>query len=296
MILKKKKSSLKQAKIAPKVLTRFRVKIKSRHPSHSPLRNQLPLLPWRAVVRLGSITPLNRLNRIEINSIQSVKNSSDKLKTKQCFLTQNIKTAPWWTYNSGMSRFCPNGANENYVEKQNLPYPIIAKNRFGSRGSGNYKLDTQEALTQWMVGKDFSRYIFEEYKNYKYEYRFHTNKNGSFYVCRKALIANTPENKKWCMNAETCTWYLSTNEKFFKPNSYNAIVVECIKALHTLGLDFCAFDVRVQGETDNHGNSRSFQDFIIIEGNSAPSLNEIGIQHYIEQIPIIIREKSNCNS
>lgn len=294
MITKKKKSSLKQAKIAPKVLTRFRVKIKSRHPSHSPLRNQLPLLPCRAVVRLGSITPLNRLNRIEINSIQSVKNSADKLKMKKCFTQAGVKTANWWTYRNNIFHNFDHTVSDHNIE--NLPYPIIAKHRFGSRGTGNYKLDTQEALTQWMIGKDFSRYIFEEYKNYKYEYRFHTNKNGSFYVCRKALIANTPENKKWCMNAETCTWYLSTNEKFFKPNSYNAIVVECIKALHTLGLDFCAFDVRVQGETDNHGNSRSFQDFIIIEGNSAPSLNEIGIQHYIEQIPIIIREKSNCNS
>ncbi len=272
--------------------TNYRPTIFSRHPSHSRLRRELPLMPFRSCIRFGSTT--ESIARVQVNSISGIKNSANKLLMKQCFTRAGVKTAEWFTYSTHTNRFYKNDDSHAGITLiSQLQYPIISKSLYGSRGNGNVKHDTREQLESWMRGKDLSNYIFEEYKNYKFEFRFHTNKNGAFYVCRKALMENTPEDKKWCMNSETCTWYLDTNEKFFRPNSYDAIVKECIKALHSLQLDFCAFDIRVQGETDGNGRRRAVQDFFIIEGNSAPSLNEIGIEHYKTQIPIILRDKYN---
>ena len=71
----------------------FRPLILSRHPSHNVLRaknkNMQPL-PFKSVVRLGSTTEIEDTvvkggKRIEINSVQSIKNSASKLLMKQKF-------------------------------------------------------------------------------------------------------------------------------------------------------------------------------------------------------------------
>lgn len=266
-------------------LTRFRPMILSRHPSHKPLRTSIQLNPFRSVVRFGSTTEKDDTidkggKRIEINTTQAIKNSANKLKMKQCFRESNIKTAMWWTIDTLKS-----------AGFDKLPYPIISKSLFGSRGRGNTKINSREELERWMRNKTLSNYIFERFIPFKLEYRFHTNENGCFYVCRKALKADVPKEERWVMNDSTCVWYTSENEKFYKPNSYAAIEEECVKALQSLGLDFCAFDIRVQGGVDSKGNRRDFQDFFIVEGNSAPSLKEHGLAHYNREIPIILNKK-----
>ena len=274
-----------------KKLTSFRTLVLTRHPSHSPLRVKLPLLPFRSVLRLGSTTPVHD-GRVELNSVQGVKNSSNKLLMKQCFKQANIKTANWGkasdvdVINDGGIQFSTdiNGC-------QGLEFPIVAKSHYGSRGEGNTLIRTKEAFNNWKSTRILTNYILEKFLPFKYEYRFHTNKNGVFYVCRKALMEETPKEKRWMMNSQTCVWYLENNEKFYKPSSFETIKQECVKALYSLGLDFCAFDIRVQSETDSKGNIRNLQDFFIIEGNSAPSLQQHGLEHYLVQIPLILKEK-----
>ena len=86
-----------------KTITQFRPMILSRHPSHNCLRantkNIVPL-PYRAVVRFGSTTEVddtiaNGGNRIEINTVESIKNSANKLLMKQKFQQVAVKTAEW---------------------------------------------------------------------------------------------------------------------------------------------------------------------------------------------------------
>lgn len=75
------------------------VRVLSRHPSHSrEFRNQIPTK--RSVCwRLGSITPTN--NAIQINTVEAVENSMDKLRMKQLFGDQAY--SPNYAYWNGNS-------------------------------------------------------------------------------------------------------------------------------------------------------------------------------------------------
>ena len=124
--------------------SRFRPQIRSRHGTHSILRvrGALPLMPFRSVIRFGSSTELNDTvqkggQRVEINSIQAIANSSNKRRMKNCFKTANVRTAVWYLYQNGQLH---DQINEQIVDLENLEFPIIAKQIYGSRGKGNTKL------------------------------------------------------------------------------------------------------------------------------------------------------------
>lgn len=131
-----------------KELTKFTPKIRSRHPSHSALRGKLPMFPVRCMIRFGSTTPVEQIfpqtvskgkRVIEINSIQGIKNSASKLLMKQKFTEGGVRTCDWWVAimsENGATLFSNPLNNQNTVEKNNLPYPIVAKHHYGSRGSG----------------------------------------------------------------------------------------------------------------------------------------------------------------
>lgn len=278
----KKKGVVNKATPIKKAITRFRCSLFSRHPSHAPLRTQLPLMPFRSILRLGSTTP-HIGNKVECNSVQSVKNSANKLLMKQCFTRGGIKTADWWIYNNG---FRKNNSLHGGLEDINiLPYPIIAKSHFGSRGIGNTKLDTQKQLENWMKGKDLSNYIFEKYLPFTREYRLHISDFGCFYTCRKLLRNNTPEGT-WQLHDDVVNWALEDNPSFKKPNNWNQIVDDCVRAKNALGLDICAFDVKVHVTKE-----RANADWIILESCSAPSFGDITLQKYLEEIPKVLKKK-----
>lgn len=268
-----------------KTYTSFRPLLFSRHPSHQALRTRLSLLPFRSLIRLGSTTNHTR-DRVECNNIQGVKNSANKLLMKKCFTRAGVKTANWWTYSCGV--FIKNNIGEQGCDINNLPYPIVAKSLLGSRGTGNYKLDTQESLQEWMREKDLYNYIFEEFYTYSREYRLHIGLNGCFYTCRKLLKPDAPDNT-WQRHDDVCSWALESNPSFKKPLNWNEIVEDCVKAKNALGLDICAFDVMVQGAKDRQ--ERTNPEWIILESCSAPSFGDITLQKYIEEIPKILKHK-----
>ena len=261
-----------------KKITHFRPNVRSRHPSHQVLREKLPLLPFKSIVRLGSTTDLGD-NRVECNSIQAIKNSADKLLMKRCFSGAEVKTASWI---SGIN----NSVDIIYTFAK-LNYPIIAKSRKGSRGEGNTKIDNKEQLDQWFAGKNLELYIFEKFYTYSKEYRIHITKEGCFYTCRKLLKNDTPEAEQWHRHDENSVWILEDNAKFMKPANWNDIVADCVKALDSLGLDIGAFDVKTQGSLKEN------PEWIIIESCSAPSFGEITGIKYVEQIPKILIDKYN---
>lgn len=294
MLTKSKKAIIGVNK---KKYTLFRPKVHSRHPSHSNLRTELPLLPFRSCIRLGSTTErpdtvTNGGNRIECNTVEAVKNSSNKLLMKQCFSDNDVITADWWYKDMGTNRdiLC-NGSDHSEIRISALDYPIIAKSLFGSRGNGNTKLDTQEELEIWMRGKTLSNYIFEKFYSYTREYRLHITKEGCFYTCRKMLKRDAPEENKWQRHDDNCVWILEDNEAFDKPVNWDTIIEHSVKALNAVGLDIGAVDVKVQSATKSNGRTRTNPKFIIIEINSAPSFGIITEQKYLEQIPKILKSK-----
>lgn len=132
-----------------------------------------------------------------------------------------------------------------------------------------------------------SRYIAEAWRNHVREYRLHCTENGVFYACRKMIKRDTPQEKRFQRHSDNSVWILETNPLFDKPSCWNELEADCIKALKSLGLTIGAFDVKCQSEYDSKKNKRKEVDFFVIESCSAPSLQEIGIQKYVEQIPII---------
>lgn len=285
--------------------TNFRPKIRSRHPSHDELRKKgvLPLFPFRSVIRFGSVTDFpdtvtNGGNRIEINTIQSIKNSSSKLEMKRCFAENNIKTADWWTVNENNEFLYKNGVVEEEnisIGIQELPYPIISKHVFGSRGTGNKKHDNAEQLQEWLSNKKASlnKYIFEKFYSYNREYRLHVTKDGCFYTCRKVLKQDTPQENRWFRNDENSNWLLEENESFDKPVNWDKIVEESVNSLKAVGLDVGAVDLRIQSAKNNEGKERKNPEYIVVEINSAPSFGEITLQKYINELSKLLINKSN---
>lgn len=255
------------------------VRLFSRHPSHNCLRKSV-YVPVLACIRFGSTTEWSR-SEFEINSIDAVRNSSNKFKMKSCFDELDVKTAKWYK------------SPEEITEEND--FPILAKKIYGSRGEGMVKFNDYSELNEWLSDESNKpqRYIFEKYYNYSREYRIHIDTNGYFYACRKMLKTDTPIENRWFRNDSNCVWYVEENEKFDKPVNWDDIVAECIKALDSVGLDVGACDVRVQSSKDSEGNLRENPNFIIVEINSAPSFGEITEQKYRERIPLILEKKYN---
>lgn len=298
--------------VKKKKYTLFRPMILSRHPSHDILRlkhKKIAALPYRSVIRFGSSTEVEDTvakggNRIEINTVNAIKISANKLLMKQKFIEAGVKTANWYTFSNYL--FYPNGdltlgGTDQTRGVETIEYPIVAKAHYGSKGKGNTLIKSQEELESWMQGKTLSNYIFEKFMNFGHEFRLHVTEDGCFYTCRKALKQDVPEDQKWRRHDDICVWFLETNENFQKPNSWNDIVSDCVKALKAVGADLLSFDVRVQTPRDKDGNLRSYQEYILLECNSASSMDngtgEVSIcaQKYIDEIPKIIIRKAKQN-
>lgn len=273
----------------------FRTRVFSRHPSHNVLRNHLVRLPTRSLIRLGSKTVLNDgRNRVELNSVESINISSNKLLMKRKFNEVEVPTAPWVYITTTIDDLFAE------LEYNEINFPIVAKSLYGSQGIGNYLIKTEDDLIAWMNGKDITRYIFEKYMSYQLEYRLHVTKHGCFYTCRKALKLDTNDKDKWRRHKDNSVWLLETNENFNKPDSWDDIIGSCVKALGIIGADILSFDVKVQKPLTTKGQKREYQNYILLECNSASSMSptdnkEISIcaERYLDVIPKLILEKVN---
>lgn len=281
----------------------FRIRIRSRHPSHDPLRDSLPKMPVRSIVRLGSTSEINfRRGKtfVEVNTAEAISNSANKLRMKECFQSAEVKTADWmpaamFSTFSTLQKEKKNvptimAVQEGHPNKQ-IEFPIVAKQIFGSRGRGNTLIHNPDELRGWLAGKTLANYIFEKFYSYNKEYRLHVTREGCFYTCRKMLKEDTPKADRWYRNDSNSVWVTEENALFERPKCWDAMVVECVKALNACGLDFGACDVRVQSSDTKKEKERKTVDFIIIEINSAPSFGTITLERYLEQLPRIIESK-----
>lgn len=252
-----------------------KVDIRSRHPSHKVFRNILTSY-YPTLIRLGSTTETSKEYKKIINSIEAINISSNKLEMKRRFDKSDVSTPNWCTIDN--------------LNVDTIQYPVIAKHIFGSRGTGNYKLDTKEELSYFLMKRKSSlnNFIFEEYKNYAKEYRVHVSTNGVFLMWRKLRKNDTPTDQKWFFNNSNCSWIGENNELFDCPVNIDVIKAECRKALNATGLDIGACDVRVQSNTTSKGTARKSPAFSIIEINSAPSMAEVTASKYIEEFEKLI--------
>lgn len=289
------------------MLTHFRPVIRSRHPSHTPLRKNklLPLYPFKSVIRFGSFTDIkdtvtNGGDRIEINTIEAITKSSNKLLMKNCFTNLEVPTAKWYTIkNNSLHEMIKEGDQITckLINRNDLPFPLVAKNKWGSKGNGNYKLDNKNQLKDFIDKKNnkIDNYIFEKFYNYNREYRLHIHEEGCFYTCRKMIKNDTDKKDRWFRNDKNSVWILEDNPSFDKPNNWDDIIKASIKSLKSIDLDVGAVDVKVQSSKNKKGEIRENPEFIILEINSAPSFGDLTLQKYIKEIPkILINKKQKC--
>lgn len=247
--------------------TGYRLRIMSRHPSHNALRGKIKM-PFRCAIRLGSETLLEP-GYVTLNSPEAARNSGSKLRMKRLFQQAGVKTAEW-----------TNDSNQ----ATNLGFPLVAKSYHGSRGRGNHLIGTREEFARFLINNG-TDYIFEKFYKYNREYRIHVTEDGEFYSCRKMLKRDAPDDKRWQRHDDNCVWILPTNPEFNKPDNWNEIVAECVKACKAIGADFCACDVKCQGSDVRRPN------FIVLETNTGPSFGSITTQKYMEMIPKLLAKK-----
>lgn len=296
--------------VKKKKYTLFRPMILSRHPSHDILRlkhKKIAALPYRSVIRFGSSTEVEDTvvkggNRIEINTVNAIKISANKLLMKQKFTEAGVKTAPWRQANNIINA-TETGLTFSTLEGRptTLEFPVVGKEHYGSKGKGNTLIRTLSDYNTWKTNVNIGNCIIEQFMNFGHEFRLHVTEDGCFYTCRKALKQDVPEDQKWRRHDDICVWFLETNENFQKPNSWNDIISDCVKALKAVGADLLSFDVRVQTPRDKDGNLRPYQEYILLECNSASSMDngtgEVSVcaQKYIDEIPKIIIRKAKQN-
>lgn len=279
-----------------KRITSFRMSVFTRHPSYRELKEKLPKLPFKTICRFGSTTIVEDQHtkggaRLEINERQGIINSSSKLLMKKCFNSAKVKTAPWWTFRQ--SAFLQNDNSDTPTKIEELKFPVIVKSIYGSRGLGNYMCNTLELLQRFVGSHNMNDYIIEKYMTFSREYRLHVTDNGCFYTCRKMLKSDTPEHLRYQRHDDNCSWFIESNPKFDKPINWNALVQDCINAKNALGLDICAFDVKIQSSKDSDGKTRENPEWILIESASAPSMGTITTEMYALELPKIALAKAS---
>lgn len=245
------------------------LRVFSRHPSHSIIRNAIPVPEGQRIcIRLGSITPMKNTT-YEINTVESIENTKDKFKMKSLFKEAGVSSPVFFKVDDAPEK---------------IKFPILAKKTFRSRGMGMMKLDTQEEYEDFIKSSAYlkslgkNEYYFEIFHNYTKEYRIHTSEMGGyFYTCRKMLKSDA-ENR-WFRNNKNCVWMLEENELFDKPQNWDEIVADCQKAREALGLSICGFDVKVTKKGS----------WMILEGNSACSFGDLTTDKYINEIKKIIK-------
>lgn len=261
----------------------------SRHPTHNVFRRNAKLrFSKKTLIRLGSTTVPTTKFDIEINTVDSIQKSSNKLLMKEAFDRNGVATADWFTM-EGDHFYSRGDVGNKAVRLEDLPYPIIMKNIFGSRGEGNTKCDTPEQLAASLrKAKTSKNYIFEKFYNFAKEYRLHVSILGVFLVWRKLRRSDTPESERWYFNNSNCNWVSPSHELFDCPINMVEVQNEAVKALNAVGLTIGGVDLRIQSK----GNSPKF---IVVEINSACSQAEMTSESYINEFNKIVNELSKKN-
>lgn len=252
-------------------------KIRTSNYTARPLRKSI-LVDCKAIVRLGSLTSTESIfpgtrDVIEINTVEAIQNSRNKLRMKECFKKLDIPQAEWWDSYQSLAH------NEG-----SLSYPLVVKRIFGFQGRGMQLLRDERELRIWSSEHNPDGYFFEVFHNLSREYRLHVAKGiGCFLSWRK--LRTREATNRWFFNSENSNWVGEEHNLFNKPTCWNSMEKAALDCLDATGLDIGACDIRVQ--SSRHSNPK----FIVCEINSAPALMKLGIEKYRESIKTLIGNK-----
>lgn len=256
----------------------YRLKLRSRNRTNQGLKDLR--FDKRVVFRMGSTTPNEQISRypidLEINTVEGCANCMDKRTMKRLFEESNIKQAEWFTCSTKEE------LTDTFIEKfHEWNHGCIAKRYNSSQGNGLFyirTLDDIDPFIDFIEGEhNLPKYIFEKYSTFSREYRLHVSiLNGCFYACRKMLRSDAEE--RWQRHDNNSVWVLEENPLFNRPETWDEIEEECVRALEALKLDVGALDIKVAADGR----------FFIMECNSAPGLGQIGLEKYKKELENIV--------
>lgn len=238
----------------------YKLRVFSPNSSCAPLRNMI--LPKRILLRLGSTTPLiSKFKYIELNSIDGIRKSANKILMKKCFDEAGIHHSEWI-----------NSVKENNIIEFFKEHKIIiAKHKHSSKGNDIYYIDTMEKMIDFLDNQNFKEFVFEKYYFFPQEYRVHVDvNNGCFYACKKVLKEDA--DVEWHKHANNSVFVLAMNPEK-RPACWNDMIEDCQKIMKNMKLDIICFDVLC-----------SNNEFIIVESNTAPCLANNGINYYCNHL------------
>lgn len=216
----------------------------------------------RVFLRFGSTTPLvSKFKYLEINSIEGVRKSSNKIIMKRIFDENNIHHSNWISSTNKHSIL-------SFFNKHKM---LIAKQKFSSQGKDIYYIDTLESLEDLINNVNLSDFVFEEYCFFPTEYRLHVDgDHGCFYACKKVLKDDA--DIQWHKHFNNSV-FVRLTEDHILPQCWNDIISDCQKICKAMNMNILCFDVLA---CDNS--------FIIVETNSAPALATYGLTYYSNHI------------
>lgn len=261
-----------------KKYTRFVPRVCSsqgRRGSHFQLMSGV-LLPFRSIVRFGSQTKFRNehmLGRIEVNSVEAIRNSSNKIHMKNIFAQNGIKSPKHFLCEGTTT--LPSG----------WKFPVVAKLCYRSGGRGMVKIDNQQQYTKFLNDKitgkaRTNKYYCEEYVNCKREYRIHVSaiNNNELFSVRKLINPEIPKEKQWIKSIANGAFV----EEFDKPKEWPQMVNECVKALKSIKLDIGCFDVKYKKKDGS---------FYLLEVNSSPAMGPKTKEIYRNEVTNILKNK-----
>jgi glutathione synthase/RimK-type ligase-like ATP-grasp enzyme len=257
--------------------TRF-VRVRSKNFTADDLRRSIEV-EGKAIVRLGSVTPTDQIfrrnprNVTEINTVEAVNNSRNKLAMKECFAGREIPQATFSVINGEII--------------EHAEFPLVVKRVCGFQGRGMELINNREAWNTWLASHpNRDGWFVEKFYNYAREYRLHVARGeGIIMSWRKLRTSDATE--RWFFNSTNSSWVGPDHELFDRPSCWEAMQVAAINALESTGLDIGAVDIRVQS------SHKRKPKFIVCEINSAPALGEMGIGIYRNTIKKLIATKRN---
>jgi glutathione synthase/RimK-type ligase-like ATP-grasp enzyme len=203
------------------------------------------------ILRWGSTENFSRLRgRLELNSLESVKNASDKYKMMKILTESGIPTC------------------EVLFDPFGFTYELNdILDRFRDENGGFFIRGANHQVRYDDTVKTGDLYLTKPLENKRREYRVHVF-NGEVI----AIYEKIP-------NDESVKMFKSHNCSFKLRNIENCRLTKenqetCIKAVNSLGLLFGGIDLMRDKD----------QNIFISEVNSAPALNSTNIDRYVEKI------------
>lgn len=277
----------------------YKTLILSSHPTHNIISKILPKQTFPSLLRLGSKTLVDK-KYIECNSLNSIKNTSNKLLMKCILLKNNINTPE--LYVCYLNRLRLDGTIEfiNIVDLKNttegkriigektnimeLNYPIIAKMHFKSKNNKVVILENSNQVEEFVKTNNVRKYIFERYRNFRREYKVYATQNGIFCIQRKKRNYNS--KSIWNTNFKESTLTTIFNGEWLSDNEiipcFNEMNIHCLQALKAFDMDICSFDIKVKNDGDV---------FTIINANSGDAISEEVIPLYAKQVKEVLIKK-----